>query len=48
MNEIQSEIILLECAELKTDINRFLYPQKVKNKPLISIKMQWDLIHVNN
>jgi len=48
MNEIQSEIILLECAELKMNINRLLYPEKVKNEPYLSIKMQWDLIHVKN
>jgi len=48
MNEIQSEIILLKCAELKTNIGRLLYPEKVKTKPFILIKMQWDLIHVIN
>jgi hypothetical protein len=48
MNEIQSEIILLECEELKMNINRLLYPEKVKNEPYLSIKMQWDLIHVKN
>ncbi len=47
-NEIQSEIILLQCAQLQMDINRLLYPEKVKNKPHISIKMQWDFIHVRN
>jgi hypothetical protein len=47
-NEIQGEIVLLECAELKTDINRLLYPKKVKAQPFISIKIHCDLIHVNN
>jgi hypothetical protein len=47
-NEIESEIILLKCAKLKMDIDRLLYPEKVKNVPYISIKMQWDFIHVRN
>jgi hypothetical protein len=47
-NEIQSEIILLECAELKMNINRLLYPEERKNEPNISIKMQLDLVHVSN
>jgi hypothetical protein len=45
-NEIQSEIILLECEQLQMDINRLLYHEKVKNEPYLSIKMHWDLIHV--
>ncbi|CAF4608864.1 unnamed protein product [Rotaria sp. Silwood1] len=46
-NEIQSEIILLECAKLKIDVNRLLYPEKIKTTPYISLTMQWDLIHVS-
>jgi len=46
INEIQSEIILLECEQLQMDINRLLYHEKVKNEPYLSIKMHWDLIHV--
>jgi len=45
-NEIQSEIILLECAELKIDINRLLYHEQVKKEAYLSIKMHWNLIHV--
>jgi hypothetical protein len=45
-NEIQSEINLLKCAKLQLDIHRLLYHEKVKTKPYISMKMQWDFIHV--
>ncbi|CAF1256037.1 unnamed protein product [Rotaria sordida] len=44
-NEIENEIILLECANLKIDINRLLYPEKIKFTAYISVNMQWDLIH---
>lgn len=46
-NEIQSEIILLECAKLQMDVDRLLYYQQVKSKAYISIDMQWDFIHVS-
>lgn len=45
-DEILGEIILLECAELNTLINRLLYPEKVKNEPGVSIKVEWEFIHV--
>jgi hypothetical protein len=45
-NEILGEIILLECAELNTLINRLLYPEKVKTEPGVSIKVEWELVHV--
>jgi hypothetical protein len=45
-NNIVGEAILLECAELNTTINRLLYPEKVKTEPGVSIKVEWDLVHV--
>lgn len=45
-NQILGEIILLECAELNTLINRLLYPERVKSEPAVSIKVEWDFIHV--
>lgn len=47
-NEIQSEIILFESAELRMDVKRLLYHEKAKNEPYISVKMQLDSIHVKN
>ncbi|CAF4361127.1 unnamed protein product, partial [Adineta steineri] len=44
-NNILGEIILLECAELNTLINRLLYPEKIKTEPGVSIKVEWDLVH---
>lgn len=45
-NEIESEINVLDCAELKIDIKRLLYHEKAKNEPYLNVKMQWDLVHV--
>lgn len=45
--KILGEAVLLECAELNTVVNRLLFPQKVKDKPGVSINVQWDLVHVN-
>lgn len=45
-DQILGEMILLECAELNTLINRLLYPEKVKNEPGVSIKIEWEFIHV--
>lgn len=47
-NEILGEIILLECAELNMIINRLLYPEKVKSEPGVSIKIEWEFIHVKD
>ena len=47
-NAIQSEISLLECAQLKVTIDRLLYPEQVKSKPFISIRMHWDFVHVRS
>ncbi|CAF1260195.1 unnamed protein product [Adineta steineri] len=44
-NNILGEINLLECAELNTLINRLMYPEKVKNEPGVSVKVEWDLVH---
>ncbi|CAF3586652.1 unnamed protein product [Adineta steineri] len=44
-NNILGEAVLLECAELNTEINRLLYPEKVKNQPGVSIKVLWDSVH---
>ncbi len=44
---IIGEAILLDCAELNTTINRLLFPNKVKTEPAVSIKVEWDLVHVN-
>ena len=43
---IIGEVILLECAELNASINRLLNPEKVKIQPAISIKVEWNLVHV--
>ena len=45
-NQVLGEIILLECAELNTLINRLLYPEKVISEPGVSIKIEWEFIHV--
>ena len=45
-NNILGEVTLLECAELNTLINRLLYPERVKTEPGVSIKVEWDLVHV--
>ena len=45
--DIFGEVILLECAELTTSINRLLYPEKVKSQPAVSIKVEWNLVHVS-
>ncbi|CAF0751812.1 unnamed protein product [Rotaria sordida] len=42
---ILGEVILLECAELNTLINRLLYPEKIKTEPEVSIKVEWELVH---
>ncbi|UJR10669.1 hypothetical protein I4U23_014864 [Adineta vaga] len=42
---ILGEAVLLDCAELNTDIDRSLFPEKAKKLPGISIKVQWDLVH---
>ena len=47
-NAIRSEISLLECAQLKVTIDRLLYPEQVKSKPFISIRMHWDFVHVRS
>ena len=47
-NAIQSEISLLECTQLRVTIDRLLYPEQVKSKPFISIRMQWDFVHVRS
>jgi hypothetical protein len=40
------QIILLECAELNALINRLLFPRKVQTEPEISIKIEWESVHV--
>ena len=47
-NSIQSEINLLECAQLRVTIDRLLYPEQAKSKPFISIRMHWDFVHVRS
>ncbi|CAF4508473.1 unnamed protein product, partial [Rotaria socialis] len=44
-NHILGEILLLECAELNTLINRLLYPEKNQTEPAVSIKAEWELVH---
>lgn len=46
-NNILGEIMLLECAELNTSVNRLLYPEKFITEPGVSIKAEWDLVHVS-
>jgi hypothetical protein len=43
---ILGEAVLLECAELNTAINRLLFPEKCKDEPGVSMKLDWDLVHV--
>ena len=43
---IIGEAVLLECAELNTQINRLLYPDRVKDQPGVSIKVEWESVHV--
>lgn len=45
-DHILGEVILLECKELNTLINRLLYPKKVRTEPGVSIKVEWELVHV--
>ena len=45
-DHILGEVILLECADLNTLINRLLYPEKVRTEPGVSIKVDWKLVHV--
>lgn len=47
-NSILGEITLLECAELNATINRLLYPEKVRYEPGVSIKIEWEFIHVRS
>jgi len=44
---IIGEAVLLDCAELNTTINRLLFPNKVKTEPAVSIKVEWDGVHVS-
>lgn len=44
---IIGEAVLLQCAELKTTINRLLYPEKVKTEPAVAIRVEWGLVHVS-
>ncbi len=44
---ILGEAVLLDCAELNTSINRLLFPEKAKTEPAVSIKVNWDLVHVS-
>ncbi|CAF3775950.1 unnamed protein product, partial [Rotaria magnacalcarata] len=44
-NNILGEILLLECAELNTLVNRLLYPEKNQAEPAVSIKAEWELVH---
>lgn len=46
-NNILGEIILLECAELNTLVNRLLYPEKFIREPSISVKIEWESVHVS-
>jgi hypothetical protein len=45
--DILGEAVLLNCAELKTSIERLLFPEKAKNEPAVSIKVEWDSVHVS-
>ena len=43
---ILGEAVLLDRSELNTSINRLLFPERVKNEAAISIKIEWDVVHV--
>ena len=47
-NQVVGEAILLECAELNTLIRRLLFPQKVKTEPGLSVKIDWESVHVRS
>lgn len=42
---ILGEAALVECADLNTTIDRLLFPNKAKDKPAVTIKVDWDLVH---
>ncbi|CAF1279791.1 unnamed protein product, partial [Didymodactylos carnosus] len=43
-NEILGDISVLECSELRTLIERLLYPEKIQNESQITIQLNWDTI----
>ena len=44
---ILGEVVLFDCAELNITIDRLLFPAKVKTEPGVSMKAEWDSVHVN-
>jgi hypothetical protein len=44
---ILGEAILLDCSDLTTKIKRLLFPDKAKSEPAVSIKLEWDSVHVS-
>ena len=44
---ILGEAVLLDCAELKTTIDRLLFPERAKTSTAVSIKANWDSINVS-
>jgi hypothetical protein len=46
-NEIIGDIVLLECAEFHTSIDRLLHSRNIKNEPEISVKVDWETIDLN-
>ena len=47
-NEIRGEASLLECTDLKTDIYRLLFPDRAKNEVPLSIRVDWEEVHVRH
>ncbi len=43
---ILGEVVLLECAELNTTIDRLLFPEKAKTATPVSINVNWDSVAV--
>lgn len=43
---ILGEAVLLDCAELKTSIDRLLFPTKAKTVPAVAIQVDWNSVHV--
>lgn len=46
-NAILGEASLLECTDLKTDIQRLLYPDRVREEAALAIKVDWESVHVS-
>jgi hypothetical protein len=44
--DILGEAVLLDCSDLTTSIDRLLFPERAKTEPAVSIRINWDSVHV--